>query len=327
MGRSSPLDSAAPLSSRLRHWPWGLGLGLTVGLAMLIAGGALTQLLGVHSNDCTAPSTTEDLPATKLYCAQEFANRRTVDDLQEAMRLVNSIPEHDPLRAAGDRLLREWSDELLRLAEGLYQEGQLAEAIAAVRSIPPAAGSRDAVDRQVKQWQATWEKAEALYAKTQKAIDERQWGEGLRTARQILGLENSHWQTVKYPELMDQLDAARGSQESPVVTHPKKSIAKNALANRPPVSRSTLAKPFSKTVRPRSSAAPAPRPTASPTPLPVIPASTPPAVIPVVDDLPPMPALGDMQPVDSLPKEFELPVEASPSPGSASPAVSPGSGP
>lgn len=329
MDRSSSSEPVAPLPSvsGLGRWPWGLGLGLTVGLAGLIAGGALIQLLGVHSNDCTAPSTTEDIPATKLYCAQEFASRRTVDDLQEAMRLVNSIPETDPLRAVGDRRLREWSEDLLRLAEDLYQQGQLEAAIAAVRSIPPAAGTRNAIDRQVKVWQTTWEKAESLYAKTQKAIDERQWGQGLSIARQILGLGNAHWQTVKYPELMDQLDAARGDQERPAVTQHKKYPEKTLMASQSLTPRLHLAKPFAKVTRPRSAGSSSiSRPAASSTPVPVMPAIPSPAVMPVVDTEP-APVLGDMQPVDSLPKEFELPVEASPASVGVTPAASPASTP
>ncbi len=210
-----------------RQWPWLLGTGVTVGLACLIAGGAMTQLLGGQATDCNAA--TDAPPAAKIYCAQELAGKQTAADLVDALRLVNAIPADHPLRAEGDRRLNEWSQELLRLAENLYQDGKLEDAIAAVRSIPTNAQAYAQVNRQVKQWQTTWDKAEALYSQSQKAIDERQWWKSLSTARQILALNQHYWETVKYPELMAQLDAARGSQEGPV--RRQQSLGKDVVQN------------------------------------------------------------------------------------------------
>jgi hypothetical protein len=205
----------------LKKWrprlAWGIGIGLTIGLAGVVVGGATLHLLQVQTNDCAASYGKDAEPSLRLYCAQELATKQSADDVRDAIRMVDQIPADHPLRLEADRRLDLWSRDLLRLAENLYQEGQLDAAIAAVRTIPTQAPVYTQVNAKVRHWRTTWEKAEALYEKSQAAIDERQWWKGLNTARQLLTLGNRHWETTKYPELMEQLDVARGSQESPAI--------------------------------------------------------------------------------------------------------------
>ncbi len=311
----------------LSRGSWGIGVCVVVGVAGLVAGGAITQLVGVKSGECTIAA--EELPATRLYCAQQSADKRTVDDLQSAIRLANSIPTDDPLRLASDRKIREWSEELLRLGEGLYQDGKLEDAIAAVRSIPGSAHLNTQVEQQVKDWQATWEKAETLYEKTQQAIDDRQWGKGLSAAREILGLDNNHWQTVRYPEIMAQLEEARQDQEGSTKAQRKKRDSKDLLAawklKKSSKTTATPAKPqaIARSDRPQEPDKPARLPSspksappvdnvvAPPPPLPDIPPPAPLPVLPVVDTEP-VPILGDTQPVDTLPPEFGSPADNPP---------------
>ncbi len=311
----------------LRRGSWGIGVGVVVGVACLVAGGAITQLVGVKSVECTIAD--EELSATRLYCAQQSADKRTVDDLQVAIRLANSIPVDDPLRLAGDRKIREWSEELLRLGEGLYQDGKLEDAIAAARSIPGSAHLNTQVERQVKDWQSTWEKAETLYEKTQQAIDDRQWGKALSAAREILGLDNTHWQTVKYPEIMAQLEEARRDQEGSTKAQRKPRDGKDLLAawKLRKYSKTTAATAKSEAIA-RSDRSQAPdKPSrvpssANPTrpidnvvapPMPDVPPPAPLPVLPVVDTEP-VPILGDTQPIDTLPPEFGTPAEKPPGP-------------
>ena len=72
----------------------------------------------------------------RLYCAELAANKQTVDNLVEAIELINSLPANHPLRPEIDRRIERWSLEILKLADNYFQEGKLDEAIAVAKKIP-----------------------------------------------------------------------------------------------------------------------------------------------------------------------------------------------
>lgn len=192
----------------VNHWVW---LGGTVLLIGGLGTNAVTSLLKVPElPDCWTVYLGDRSPSAQLYCAEMVASKRTIEDLQKAIDLVDSLPEEDSLKDKGKRLSQQWSQDLLVLGEAAYQEGNLDRAIQATNAIPLESSLfRQAEDR-AQQWRSTWEKAESIYREASETIQQKKWSESVATARVLLSLGNQFWSTVKYQELMNQLEAARG---------------------------------------------------------------------------------------------------------------------
>jgi hypothetical protein len=151
--------------------------------------------------------------STRVHCARELGNRRTPEDLRQALRLAHSVPMDDPLRKESDRLIDLLSQETMKLAEAAYQDGYLQDAIAIANKIPAGIWTYRLAQRDIRRWQTTWTKAENLYKKATKQIDDRNWYGTLVTAREFFRLDNRYWQTTKYDELMRSLQANKETYE------------------------------------------------------------------------------------------------------------------
>ena len=188
---------------------------------------AVTDLSGLPAlPKCLTVSWSDDNFASRVYCAKISADRRTPKDLQQAIELVSHVPRTDPLRAESDRLIRQWSDDLLRLGEEKYQDGKLDEAIAIADKIPQAASTRRIADDRIQQWKDTWDRAKTLSEDAKQRLRDQDWYGVLATARQLLTLGNRYWATTQYEELMQQLQAAK--DDDPSKNKPK------AKGDRPP---------------------------------------------------------------------------------------------
>jgi hypothetical protein len=205
-----------------RPWLWRGLLGTGLGLALLvpvIAGVAsVKHLLEIADlPDCQTDTSTDDYADSysgRLYCADEIAGKNTVGDLRDAIKLVSSIPEGDPLREAGDRRIERWSRTLLDMGEDAYQKGDLDNAMNAARAIPISTQLFNLAGDRMNHWKDTWDKAEDIYKRAKDAIDQQQWSNTISTARELLKLDNHHWATTRYQELMDQLQAAKEQLKS-----------------------------------------------------------------------------------------------------------------
>ena len=204
---------------------WRLWIAVSVMLPGSAALWAATQLLWLPDlPNCWLISWSDASAATRLYCAQELGNRQTPEDLHQSIRLLNSIEVDDPLRPEGDRLIEQFSQTTLRLAEAAYQDGDLNFALNIAQQIPPGIWTYRLASRNMSHWKATWAKAESLYQKAETQIEKRQWYPVLTLARELLKLDNRYWETVKYAELMRSLQAAKESTEWQVrSTHVAKS--------------------------------------------------------------------------------------------------------
>jgi hypothetical protein len=145
----------------------------------------------------------------RLECARLAASKQTAKDLLEAIALVDSLPLDHPLRSEADRLVELWSQDVLRLAEELFNKGKLSEAIAAARHIPAKASSAKLVEKRVNRWQSIWSKAEEIYRKAENELRNLEWRKAFALAVRLLDLDNEYWQTTKFNELNAQINIAR----------------------------------------------------------------------------------------------------------------------
>jgi tetratricopeptide (TPR) repeat protein len=175
---------------------------------------AVTDLFGLPAlPQCLTVSWSDDNFTSRLYCAKINADRRTPQDLRQAIELVSHVPRTDPLRPESDRLIQQWSDDLLRLGEAKYQDGNLDEAIEIAEKIPDSVHTRRMAEDRIQQWKDTWDKANTLSEDAKQRLNDKDWYGVLATARQLLTLGNRYWATTQYEELMRQLQAAKDNDQ------------------------------------------------------------------------------------------------------------------
>ncbi len=154
----------------------------------------------------------------RVYCAQAAAENKDHRGLLDAITLVDSLPGDHPLRPMVDRNIRRWSTELMDVAEELFQEGQLDEALETAERIPydrlECADSEcpeDFMKRRSQRWKKTWEKAETIFSDSEKALINQKWNQAAEIATLLLSVNNRYWRTAKYEEISAQVQEVRGT--------------------------------------------------------------------------------------------------------------------
>lgn len=185
---------------------------LFLGLSTTLAAGALAtafifQLPGLPN--CPAVFWPLASASMRFECARIAASKQTADDLLEAIALVDGLPPDHAMRAEADRMIELWSQEVLKLAEELFQKGKLQDAIGAARKIPAKVTAYRLVEERVNRWQTIWAKAEGIYHKVEAALRKRDWREAFHTATRLLDIDNRFWQTTQYDDLNRRINTAR----------------------------------------------------------------------------------------------------------------------
>jgi hypothetical protein len=175
---------------------------------------AVTDLFGLPAlPQCLTVSWSDENFAARLYCAKITADRRTPPDFQAAIEMVSRIPRSEPLRVESDRLIRQWSEDLLRLGDAKFQAGDLEEAIEIAEKIPQTVQTRRLADDRIQQWQDSWDKATLLYEDAQQKLNDKDWPGAMTAARQLLTLGNQYWATTQHAELMRQFQTAKDNDQ------------------------------------------------------------------------------------------------------------------
>ncbi|NJO50103.1 MAG: protein kinase [Leptolyngbyaceae cyanobacterium RM2_2_4] len=125
--------------------------------AMALAGDAeAQQLLG----DC------------QLAQAQALAAN---NQLKDAILAVSEIAENHSAHEESQRLVGEWSEQILQLAADQYQGGKLENAIAMANAIPENSSVYEQAQAQIASWNQAWGTDEGLVKSAQEAIDRGEW--------------------------------------------------------------------------------------------------------------------------------------------------------
>lgn len=215
------LDNQSPViqprsSGKLPGWTkswvlWTLLLALVPGA---IAFTSMAMLLKLPS----APNCPEIFwplasASVRLNCAQLAASKETVSDLLQAIALVKEVPEDHPLRGQVDHFLKEWSQDILQLADESFQLGKLNEAIATARKLPTEGDAAQLVEQKISKWESIWSKADGIYQESVAQIRDEKWHQAFMVASGLLRVNNKYWANTKYDELNHLIVSTREDSE------------------------------------------------------------------------------------------------------------------
>jgi hypothetical protein len=208
----SPQTAKSPVRTKKpMRWPF-IAAGAIVVVSSMVGFGAMALLLKLPAvPNCPRMFLPTTSASIRLYCAQLAASKGTTADLLEAVNLVKDLPADHPLRPEIDRYLEQWVQDLLKLAEETFHEGDLDEAVRLADNL------RDyidvaVIDEKVQAWQGIWQEAEAIRAQAWGYAKEGAWGKAFQTAGSLTKLDNRYWATTGYDALFDELKLAQ--QES-----------------------------------------------------------------------------------------------------------------
>jgi hypothetical protein len=181
-----------------------VGLSLTGGLTAL----SIAFMLKLPAlPNCPAVFWPLASGSLRLHCAQLAANKETVPDLLEAIKLLNTLGKNHPLYPETSRLIEVWSTQILDLAEADFQAGKLKEAIGAAKQIPENSAAAKLVADRVKHWETVWAKAEGIYNQAFEVLKKTNLSDARTYAARLLSVENEFWQSTKYDQLSQLITA------------------------------------------------------------------------------------------------------------------------
>ena len=190
-------------------WGWQL-LWLTVllGFGTMGAGALLWLLIAPPPPNCQEISRLS-ADGDRLYCADRAAQSGELSEIKAAFNLVQSWPATHPLRPQTRKLMEEWTNLLIVLADQKIDEGNLEGAIELVSMVPKNSPAYSSVEDAIAGWQNDWDKGQQLYNKGVAALEKQDWAQAFSNIQSLAKLNNAHWREKRFNELVDRMSVER----------------------------------------------------------------------------------------------------------------------
>lgn len=209
---SPPESSIEEEPSRWQRWLYNWKLWLAVTVALFTGSGALALLMLLKIPglpNCPAIFWPLASASLRFECARLAASKQTTKDYLEAIALIDSLPPDHPMREEANRLVEEWSQDVLRLAEEDFNAGKLEAAIASARRIPSQVSAHRLIEERIKHWQTVWAEAEEIYKQSETFLRQQNFQQAFSNAVRLLEVENRYWRTTKFDELSSRITVTR----------------------------------------------------------------------------------------------------------------------
>ena len=175
-----------------------------------VAGASAVSLLRIPNlPNCRAIFWPLASAATRLQCADAYADQGSVDSLLAAISLVEALPANHPLRSDINDRVELWADEVLHIADQTFNQGELDSAIAIAEKIPADTAAAQQVSDRIRGWRAIWEQAESIFRKAEDHLRASQFREAFSAAIQLRSVDNEFWANQRYDELTSLISRTR----------------------------------------------------------------------------------------------------------------------
>lgn len=142
----------------------------------------------------------------KLYCAYQKAQSGKLQDVQAGMAIARSFTPEQPLYNEAQRLMGEWSLDLLRLAQEKVNKGDLQGGRAIVKQIPTTSTSYETAIQRTKRWQKQWQFGNEVEKEFQSAIKVQNWQKARGNAEKLYDASSDYWRIQARDRLLSQLN-------------------------------------------------------------------------------------------------------------------------
>ncbi len=205
-----PATAQPPRQSRQRSNRWMVWAFLLVTALGGVAGASAVSLLRIPNlPNCRAIFWPLASAATRLQCADAYADQGSVDSLLAAISLVEALPADHPLRSDINDRVELWADEVLHIADQTFNQGELDAAITIAEKIPPNTAAAQQVSDRLRRWRAIWEQAESIFRKAEEHLRASQFRDAFSAAIQLRSVDNEFWANQRYDELTSLISRTR----------------------------------------------------------------------------------------------------------------------
>ena len=117
--------------------------------------------------------------------------------LRDAIAQAQSITSDQVVYDTAQQLIAQWSQEILKIANNKYQEGNLAMAIAIAQAVPGDSSLAPKAAETIKHWQEQWQQNQNYLATAQQQLNAGSWQEAIQTAKKLE--QTDYWQGQSQP--------------------------------------------------------------------------------------------------------------------------------
>jgi hypothetical protein len=145
----------------------------------------------------------------RVSCAQEQAQKNTLEDLFGAIALVDSLPQGHPLRPLINRWVEIWAKQALDLAEAEFHNGKLDRAIYFAKKIPSQTTAHAQVEARIQHWKIVWAKGKTVFERAEAALNDEDWRKAFSVMVGLLSVDNRYWAQTQYEVLNQKIIGAQ----------------------------------------------------------------------------------------------------------------------
>jgi hypothetical protein len=185
-------------------------------LAAMVGGTGITSYLLLIAVPPT-PSCQGIVPVStdseRLFCAQVGAETREVPKLRSAVELVKDWTDRHPLYRESQRLLKSWSEDLIRIGRKQLNEGNITQAIATLKIVPITSPSYDLTQETIAKWSIQAQDSTKIDRKFTKAMKTGDWGEAFAILQSVQRMRGNYWSAYKHDQMASKLAKERDAWE------------------------------------------------------------------------------------------------------------------
>jgi hypothetical protein len=185
-------------------------------LAAMVGGTGITSYLLLIAVPPT-PSCQGIVPVStdseRLFCAQVGAETREVPKLRSAVELVKDWTDRHPLYRESQRMLKSWSEDLIRIGRKQLNEGNITQAIATLKIVPITSPSYDLTQETIAKWSIQAQDSTKIDLKFTKAMKTGDWGEAFAILQSVQRMRGNYWSTYKHDQMASKLAKERDAWE------------------------------------------------------------------------------------------------------------------
>ena len=164
-----------PFPTPPRQWQWPLVWFSAFAVLGGMGTAALVWLISLPPQiDCRHPERLS-LDMERLYCAQEAAQSGEMTKLIAGIDFLKQWQPDHPLHGEAQRLIKEWSDQVLTLSTRRVASGDLKGAESALSHIPASTPVYQDARKALTRWRKYSQRASKLNAKAQAALKQKDW--------------------------------------------------------------------------------------------------------------------------------------------------------